>query len=112
MRVEIDLENPSGVLCEGMYGRATIELRPPSKHLAVPSGCIIGHAPTGQGKVYVVRDDHLQPTAVTLGDDDGATTEILSGLGPDDCVMLNPRSGLDQGTTVVANLVPSGDQPR
>ncbi len=25
MRVEIDLDNPEGLLCEGMYGRATIE---------------------------------------------------------------------------------------
>ena len=41
--VEIDLENPSGLLCEGMYGRATIELRPPSKGLSLPAGCVIGH---------------------------------------------------------------------
>jgi RND family efflux transporter MFP subunit len=107
MRVEIDLENPSRLLCEGMYGRATIELRPPSKHPAVPSACLFGHSTTGQAKVFVVRDDHVQPAAVTLGADDGATTEILSGLGPDDCVVVNPRSGFEEKTAVLANLIPT-----
>jgi RND family efflux transporter MFP subunit len=112
MRVEIDLENPSGLLCEGMYGRATIELRPPSKHLAVPSGCIVGHSPDGQARVFVVRDDHVQPVTVTLGADDGTTTEIVSGLVPDDSVVLNPRQVFDEKTAVVANLVPAGPDAR
>jgi RND family efflux transporter MFP subunit len=111
MRVEIDLENPSGLLCEGMYGRATIDLRPPSKGLAVPSVCIVGHSTKGQAKVYLVRDNHVQPTAVTLGDDDGMTTEILSGVGPEDSVVLNPRNVLDDDTPVVASLVPTADSP-
>jgi hypothetical protein len=44
--------------------------------------------------------------------DDGTTTEILSGPGPDDCEMLNPRSGFEEKTAVVANLVATGDPPR
>ncbi len=39
MRVEIDLPNPDGRLVEGMYGRATIELQPPTEHLLHP-GCL------------------------------------------------------------------------
>jgi hypothetical protein len=61
--------------------------------------------------VYVVRGDHVQATAVTLGEDEGTTTKILSGLGPDDCVVLNPRSGLEERTAVVANLVATGNEP-
>jgi hypothetical protein len=66
------------------------ELRPASKHQAVPSGCVFGHSPTGAAKVYVVRDNHVQATVVTLGDEDGTTTEVLSGLRPDDSLVLNP----------------------
>lgn len=112
MRVEIDLENPSGLLFEGMYGRATIELRPPSKGLAVPAVTVFGHSTTGQAKVYVVRDGRIHPTAVTLGDEDGMTTEILAGLGPGDSVVLNPRSVQVDGPPVSPNLIPAADAPR
>ena len=111
MRVEIDLQNPSGLLCEGMYGRVVIELRPPSKNVALPSSCVLGHLPSGQAKVYVVKDGHVKPTTVSLGADDGTAIEILSGLAPDDQVVLSPRSLLDEGTTVVTNLVSGGDVP-
>ena len=106
MRVEIDLENPSGLLFEGMYGRATIELRPPSKGLAIPALCIVGHSSAGRAKVYVVRDGRIRSVDVTVGDDDGTTTEVLSGLAPDDPVVLNPRGVTEDGTPVVANLIP------
>jgi hypothetical protein len=49
----------------------------------------------------------IQATVVTLGDDDGTTIEVLSGLAPDDSVVLNPRNGFEESTTVVA----AGDQP-
>jgi hypothetical protein len=49
---------------------------------------------------------------VTLGADDGTTTEVLSGLSADDSVVLNPRSIPDADTPVVANLVTLGDPAR
>jgi RND family efflux transporter MFP subunit len=112
MRIEIDVENPSGMLCQGMYGRATIDLRPPSKGLAIPASCLFGHSRTGQAKVYVVREGRVQPTSVTLGDDDGTTTEILSGLTAEDPVVLNARSIPEEGIPVSANLIPAADLPR
>jgi HlyD family secretion protein len=112
MRVEIDLENPAGVLCEGMYGRATIVLRPPSKGLSVPSSCVLGHTANGQAKVYVVRETRVVPTAITIGEEDGSTTEVLAGLSADDAVILNPRSIPDEGVPVSANLIAAADVPR
>ncbi len=44
MRAEVDLPNPDGLLVEGMYGRATIELQPPTENLTVPAACVIGHS--------------------------------------------------------------------
>ena len=111
MRVEIDVENPTGLLCEGMYGRVIIVLRPPSNSLTLPASCVLGHSAAAQGKVYVVKNDLIKPTTVEIGADDGSNIEILSGLGADDSVVLNPRGMLDEGTPVVANLVPSGDKP-
>src|SRR6185437_7429901 len=100
MRVEIDLDNPSGLLCEGMYGRATIELRPAAtKGLTVPAVCVIGHTRTGEAKAYVIRDGHLKSANLTLGDDDGNTTEVLTGIGADD------------GSPVSPNVLPPPDRP-
>jgi HlyD family secretion protein len=110
MRVEIDVENPGGVLCEGMYGRATIELRGPSKGLAVPAGCVLGHSTGGKAKVYVVRDGHVRLAAVSLGAEDGAMTEVFGDLKPEDVVVLNARGGLDEGMAVETNLVQPGEK--
>src|SRR5262249_28942252 len=52
MRVEIDLPNPSGRLVAGMYGRATIELQPPTAAPTVPAACVVGHAERGQAALY------------------------------------------------------------
>jgi RND family efflux transporter MFP subunit len=112
MRIEVDLENPAGLLCEGMYGRATIDLRPPSNSLTVPASCVLGHSPGGLARVFVAREGRVKSAAVSLGGDDGTTTEVLSGLEPDDEVVLNPRSVLDENAPVLVNLVPGGDATR
>ena len=41
MRVEIDLDNPDGILRDGMFGRATILLEKVVKNLTIPSSCLI-----------------------------------------------------------------------
>ena len=44
MRVEIDLPNPDDVLCDGMYGKASISLEQDAKTLAVPASCVVEHS--------------------------------------------------------------------
>jgi HlyD family secretion protein len=100
MRIEIDLLNPSGRLCEGMYGRATIELQPPSPLLTLPVACVVGHAPGSAASIFVVRDGRARRTTVTLGDDDGALVEVASGLLPGDSVVVRPGGAVDDGAPV------------
>jgi membrane fusion protein (multidrug efflux system) len=83
MRAEVDLANPDGLLVEGMYGRAAIELQPPTDRLTVPAACVVGHSERGTGTVFLVRDGKALRTPITLGNDDGSSVEVLSGLGPD-----------------------------
>ncbi len=103
MRVEVDLPNPSGLLVEGMYGRATIDLLPRSENLTVPAACVVGHAPESKGVVFVVRDGKARRTAIVLGEDDGNLVEVLEGLGPDDEVVVRPGGSLEDGAVVVAS---------
>jgi RND family efflux transporter MFP subunit len=102
MRVEVDLPNPSGLLVEGMYGRATIDLMPHSDNLTVPAACVVGHAPESKGAVFVVRGGKVKRTPIVLGEDDGNLVEVLEGLGSDDEVVVRPGGSLEDGAVAVA----------
>jgi RND family efflux transporter MFP subunit len=102
MRAEVDLTNGDGALIEGMYGRASIELLPPTAHLTVPAACVVGHAGHSQASVFLVRADKAHRVPVTLGLDDGTSVEVLAGLEPSDLVVLRPPRTLADGTSVVA----------
>lgn len=112
MRVEVDIRNPDGLLVEGMYGRATIELQPPTENLTVPASCVVSHAGRGKATLFVVRDGRARRTPVTLGGDDGTSVEILSGVGPLDNVVLRPGSTLDDGASVQSTTSPATDAVR
>jgi HlyD family secretion protein len=107
MRVEIDLPNPDSLLYDGMYGRVIIELHPPSGHLTVPMACLSGRPEHGQGVLYVVRSGKAQRKAVTLGENDGTSIEVLAGIELEDEVVLRPSGVLDDGLAVVARMAPS-----
>jgi RND family efflux transporter MFP subunit len=100
MRVEVDLPNPDGLLRQGMYGRVTIALEPPSTHLTLPSACILERSGTGKGVVQVVRGDKVEKLDVLLGSDNGALVEVRSGLNADDEVILRSGSPVEPGMTV------------
>jgi multidrug efflux pump subunit AcrA (membrane-fusion protein) len=49
-------------------------------------------------RVGVVRGDTAELVPVTIGRDYGDKMEVLSGLGSDDQVILNPSDSLISGT--------------
>jgi HlyD family secretion protein len=100
MRVEIDLPNPDGRLREGMYGRASISLEPPSARLTLPTSCILDRSGKGKGVVQLVRDGKVDRVDILLGADDGTLAEVDSGVGPDDLVILRSSTPLEPGMTV------------
>jgi HlyD family secretion protein len=107
MRVEVDVknpvdaDNPDGVLTHGMYGRATLTLRPGAPTaVRVPSGCVVGRELGGKGAVRIVRGDRIQTVPVTLGSDNGVEVEVLTGLAATDRVVLRTSGPADDGATV------------
>jgi RND family efflux transporter MFP subunit len=106
MRVEIDLPNPAGLLCDGMYGKATITLERDTRNLTVPPACVVEHTGRNHGVIYVARDGFARRTEVQLGADNGAWVEVLSGLGPDDAVICPAAAPVEDGARVTA--VPGG----
>ena len=100
MRVEIDLPNDKGLLRDGMYGRAVIELEPPSKNLTIPSTCLIEQGSQGDGAVFVVRDGKVTRIKVRVGKDNGLRVEVLSGLTANDEIIAQITPSITEGTMV------------
>lgn len=103
MRVEVDLPNPDGLLREGMYGRASIALEPPSERLTVPAACVLDRPGKGQGLIQIVRDGKVDRLTVQLGADDGKRVEVVSGIGVKDEVVLRSKTVLEPGAAVVTD---------
>jgi HlyD family secretion protein len=112
MITEVDIPNDEksparGRLRAGMYGMVKILLRPPSNHLTIPSSCLVGPAKDGENAALVVRDGKAVLTKVKVGADDGVRVEILSGLKPEDEVII-PTGSVADGTPVA----PTSPQPK
>ena len=102
MRVEIDLPNPDGVFRDGMYGRATIQLAAESRYLALPVECVLERTGKGKGVVRLVRGGKVHRADVELREGNGSVVEVVSGLGPDDRVVLRSSTPLEDGMRVLA----------
>jgi HlyD family secretion protein len=104
MRVEVDLENSANQLRDGMFGRVTVQLTSAKNDASIPSTCIVSGAEGSTPSVYVVRNEHVQLIPVKIGRDTGVQAEVLSGLAPNDLVVLHPSGDLLPGTPVEAVL--------
>jgi hypothetical protein len=100
MRVEVDLENTSNELRDGMFGRVTVQLSRSPKEVSIPSTCLVPSADGTKTSAYVVRNGELQMVPIKLGRDNGVQAEILSGLRPEDLVVRHPTADLYAGEKV------------
>jgi multidrug efflux pump subunit AcrA (membrane-fusion protein) len=78
-----------------MYGIAKVILGTPIKSSTLPAYCIVGESKDGKADVYVIKDGKAKKTQVAVGADDGIRVEILSGITPEDEVIVNTGSVTD-----------------
>jgi HlyD family secretion protein len=102
MHVEIDLPNPENVLCDGMYGKATITLERNARSLTLPAACVLEHSGRSGGVVFVDREGVARRTDVRLGGDNGSEVEIISGISPDNSIVVPDGKPLEDGMRVIA----------
>jgi len=96
--VEVDVDNPGGELLPGAYVFVHLSLPKQIASVTLPANTLLFRAEGLQ--VAVVRDDQAQLVPVTIGRDYGETVEILSGLQPNDQVIVAPSDSLVSGTRV------------
>ncbi len=99
--VEVDIANPSAKLLPGMYVFVHLKLPQEIRSVTVPANTLLFRS---EGlRVGVVRNSQVELVPVTIGRDYGSTVEIVSGLHPDDAVVVNPADSLLNGTPVRVN---------
>ncbi len=96
--IEVDVDNPSGTLLTGSYAEVHIAVPSQASTFLLPVNTLIFRS---EGlRVGIVRDGKVVLTAVTPGHDFGNEIEIVSGLKPDDQVIINPPDSIISGQEV------------
>jgi RND family efflux transporter MFP subunit len=96
--IEIDVNNPTGTLLTGSYAEVHLAVPTAASTLLIPVNTLIFRS---EGlRVGVVKDGKVALTAVTPGHDFGNQIEILSGLKPDDQIIINPPDSILHGQAV------------
>jgi RND family efflux transporter MFP subunit len=96
--IEIDVDNPTGTLLTGSYVEVHLKVPELKSTLILPVNTLIFRS---EGlRVGIVKDGKVVLTAVTPGHDFGDRIEIVSGLTPDDQVIVNPPDSIVSGQAV------------
>ena len=99
LQVELQIDNSRGELLPGSYAQVQFDLHGSSPTLRIPANAILFRA---QGLLVATVDSsshaHLRP--ITQGRDFGREVEVLSGIEPDDTLIVNPPDSIGDGMQV------------
>jgi RND family efflux transporter MFP subunit len=106
--VEIDVDNKGGELLPGSLAEVHFKTPNATPVMVIPSAALIFRKQGMMvGTVVNGNQAHLAP--VVIGEDDGATVQIVSGLAITDQVIQDPPDSLIEGETVF--VAQAGKQP-
>jgi RND family efflux transporter MFP subunit len=96
---EVDVDNPTGELKPGAYAEVHLTIPAGTPSVVVPVGAILFRS---EGlRIGLIRDGNkVALVPVILGKDYGTEIEVLSGIRPDDWVIMNPADSLTSGVVV------------
>jgi RND family efflux transporter MFP subunit len=96
--IEIDVDNPAGTLLTGSYAEVHLAVPTQSSTYLLPVNTLIFRS---EGlRVGIVKEGKVVLTTVTPGHDFGNEIEIVSGLKPEDQVIVNPPDSIVSGQDV------------
>jgi RND family efflux transporter MFP subunit len=96
--IEIDVDNPGSTLLSGSYAEVHLKVPTQASTLLLPVNTLIFRS---EGlHVGIVKDGKVELSAVSPGHDFGSQIEIVSGLKPDDQVIVDPPDSLVSGQEV------------
>jgi len=99
LQVELQLDNRESQLFPGSYTEIHFTLPSSTETLRIPANTILFRA-DGLQVAVVQNQDTIKIKKVDQGRDFGKTVEILTGLDPQDAVVVNPPDSINDGMHV------------
>jgi RND family efflux transporter MFP subunit len=94
--VEIDIDNRKGELMPGSLAQVHFKTTSPGQTFIIPVSALIFRR-EGLRVATVVDNDRAHLAPVVIGEDNGATVEIISGLNAADRVVQDPPDSIIEG---------------
>ena len=96
---EVDVPNRAGALLPGGYAQVHLQVAVPGEHLQVPVNALLFRS-EGLSAVVIDPDHRVRLQPLSIGRDFGTSLEVLTGLRPEDLIVLNPPDAIEAGQTV------------
>jgi RND family efflux transporter MFP subunit len=109
LQVELELDNAKGELFPGAYAEVHFKLAANGESLRLPANTVLFRAP-GLQVATVDSEKRVKLKSIVQGRDFGNTIEVLSGLEPDEQVVLNPPDSIADG--VIVRIAPPAAVPK
>ena len=106
LQVELELDNAKHEVFPGAYAEVHFKLAGNAGSLRLPANTVLFRAP-GLQVATVDGRDRIKLKSIVEGRDFGNTIEVLSGLDPNDVVVVNPPDSITNGTPVRIAAPPS-----
>lgn len=109
--VEMETDNPKGEILSGSYAKVRFIDVKMKASLTLPANTVL-FRPEGPQVGFVDSDGKVSLRSISIGRDFGQTIEIITGVGPQDRVIVNPSDSLVNGMTVaVSEAAPAEKKP-
>src|SRR5271154_898284 len=99
LQVELELDNAKGEIFPGAYAEVHFKLPPSAETMRLPANTVLFRA-AGLQVATLDGQRHVKLKSIVQGRDFGNTIEILSGLEPNERVVLNPPDSITDGVLV------------
>ncbi|MGC9195451.1 MAG: efflux RND transporter periplasmic adaptor subunit [Syntrophobacteraceae bacterium] len=96
---EVDVPNKSGVLLPGSYASVHLKILVSHQRLKVPVNALLFRS-EGLRAVVVGGNHRVRLQPLVVGRDYGTSLEVLSGLKPEDWIVLNPPDSIEENEEV------------
>jgi multidrug efflux pump subunit AcrA (membrane-fusion protein) len=107
--VELETDNPKGEILAGSYAKVRFTDLKMKASLTLPANTVL-FRPGGPQVGIVEADGKVRMQGVSIGRDFGQTIEIITGVSPQDRVIVNPSDSLANGMMVAASEAPQTEK--
>jgi RND family efflux transporter MFP subunit len=111
MHTEVDVPNKNGTIVEGMYAEVNLTLNKKDSVIVIPVQAVTRNG--DKASVLVVTpQDRIEERTVYLGLESANQVEVVSGLAPNERVVVGSRAELRAGDQVTPKLVAANKEEK